>query len=84
MATEREGNDGRERREPASEGGERKGKDVMHGRDFAGANIFATEREQTEDRERVVREAPLDDADEMVTDAEVEARELRRSERDED
>lgn len=64
--------DGRERREQQ---GRVSGDDVMHGRDFAGSNIFATEREQTLDAERVVehREA----ADEFVTEAELEAREGR-------
>jgi hypothetical protein len=61
-----------------------KAKDIMRGRDFAGTNIAATEREQTRDRERVVRGAVPDEAGEFVTDAEVEAREIRRAERHED
>lgn len=52
-------------------------KDIMHGRSLAGAEYGANEREQTSDRERVVRGA--DRTDEIgeveVTDAEIEARE---------
>lgn len=53
-----------------------RGKDVMRGRSFAGANIANTEREQTRERQRVVDSggAPLDEINE-VTDAEIEARE---------
>jgi len=53
-----------------------RGKDVMRGRSFAGANIAATEREQTRERQRVADSggAPLDEINE-VTDAEIEARE---------
>lgn len=69
--------------EPRSEKQVERGKDVMRGRSFAGANIASTEEEQTRDRERVVRGELLDEAGE-ITDAEVEARELRRSERHED
>src|SRR5690348_10033044 len=55
----------------------KRGKDVMHGRSFAGANIAATEREQTRERERIAEHGGenLDEAGEMVTDAEIEARE---------
>ena len=52
------------------------GKDVMHGRSFAGANIANTEKEQTRERQRVVDSGgeSLDEINE-VTDAEIEARE---------
>jgi hypothetical protein len=53
-----------------------KGKDVMRGRSFAGTNWANTEREQTKERERVAEHgANLDEFGEMVTDAEIEARE---------
>ena len=63
----------------------RKGKDIMHGRSFAGANIANTERDQTRERELIAEHGgePLDEAGE-VTDAEIEAREQRRAERNED
>ena len=63
-----------------------KGKDVMRGRSFAGANIANTERQQTRDRQRIAGHGgePLDESGEMVTDAEIEAREERRAERNED
>ena len=53
-----------------------RGKDVMRGRSFAGANIANTEREQTRERQRVADSGgePLDEINE-VTDAEIEARE---------
>ena len=53
-----------------------RGKDVMRGRSFAGANIANTEREQTRERQRVVDSGgeSLDEINE-VTDAEIEARE---------
>ena len=53
-----------------------RGKDVMRGRSFAGANIANTEEGQTRERQRVVDHAgePLDEINE-VTDAEIEARE---------
>ena len=53
-----------------------RGKDVMRGRSFAGANIANTEREQTRERQRVADRGgePLDEINE-VTDAEIEARE---------
>ena len=57
----------------------RKQKDIMHGRSFAGANIANTERGQTRERGG----EPLDESGE-VTDAEIEAREERRAERNED
>jgi hypothetical protein len=62
-----------------------RGKDIMRGRSFAGANIFNTERGQTEDRQRIAEHGgePLDEIGE-VTDAEIEAREERRAERNED
>jgi hypothetical protein len=61
------------------------GKDVMRGRSFAGTNIAATEREQTRERQRIADShgEPLDEIGE-VTDAEIEARELRRAEEHED
>ena len=52
-----------------------RGRDVMRGRDFAGTNIFATEREQTLDAERAKR--GVDSTDEFVTEAELNARENR-------
>ena len=58
-------------------------RDVMHGRDFAAANIAATEREQTRDRARAAQGKVADETGEFVTDAEVEARELRSAERNE-
>jgi hypothetical protein len=53
-----------------------RGKDVMRGRSFAGANIANTEEGQTRERQRVVDRGgePLDEINE-VTDAEIEARE---------
>ena len=53
-----------------------RGKDVIRGRSFAGANIAATEREQTRERQRVADSGgeSLDEINE-VTDAEIEARE---------
>jgi hypothetical protein len=53
-----------------------RGKDVMRGRSFAGANIANTEREQTRERQRIAEQGgePLDEINE-VTDAEIEARE---------
>ncbi|HEY2375749.1 MAG TPA: hypothetical protein VGH98_07200 [Gemmatimonadaceae bacterium] len=61
-----------------------RGKDVMHGRSFAGANIANTERDQTSERQRIAEHgASLDEVGE-VTDAEIEAREERRAERAED
>ena len=64
----------------------KEGKDIMRGRDFAGANIANTEREQTRDRQRVAEHGgePLDESGEFVTDAELEARETRRAEQNED
>jgi len=63
-----------------------RGKDVMRGRSFAGSNIANTEEEQTRDRQRVADHGgePLDEAGEFVTEAEIEAREERRAERNED
>jgi len=59
-----------------------RGKDVMHGRSFAGANIANTEQQQTRDRQRIAdhRGEPPDEAGEMVTDAEIEAREEQQNE----
>ena len=59
-----------------------RGKDVMHGRSFAGANIANTEQQQTRDRQRIAdhRGEPLDEAGEMVTDAEIEARKEQQNE----
>ena len=61
-------------------------RDVMHGSSFAGANIANTEKEQTRDRQRIADHGgeTLDEDGEFVTDAEIEAREERRAERDED
>jgi hypothetical protein len=58
-----------------------KGKDIMRGRSFAGANIANTERGQTLERQRVVDHhgENLDEINE-VTDAEIEARERERNE----
>ena len=60
----------------AQDGQASRGKDVMRGRSFAGANIANTEREQTQERQRVVDSGgeSLDEINE-VTDAEIEARE---------
>jgi hypothetical protein len=60
-------------------------KDVMRGRSFAGANYAATQRIQTEERQRVAERGgeSLDELGE-VTDAEIEAREQRRAEQNED
>lgn len=60
----------------AQDGQSSRGKDVMRGRSFAGANIANTEKEQTRERQRVVDRGgePLDEINE-VTDAEIEARE---------
>lgn len=53
-----------------------RGKDVMRGRSFAGANIAATEQEQTRERQRVVdRGGESGDEINEVTDAEIEVRE---------
>jgi hypothetical protein len=62
-----------------------RGKDVMRGRSFAGANWANTERQQTRDRQRIADQGGenLDEFGE-VTDAEIEAREERRAERNED
>jgi len=62
-----------------------RGKDIMHGRSFAGSNIANTERDQTRERQRIAEHGgePLDESGE-VTDAEIEAREERRAERNED
>lgn len=69
----------------ADEKHSREQKDIMHGRSFAGANIANTERDQTRERERIAEHGgePLDEIGE-VTDAEIEAREERRAERNED
>jgi len=63
----------------------KQGKDVMRGRSFAGANIAATQRDQTDERQRVADQGgeTLDEIGE-VTDAEIEAREVRRAARNED
>lgn len=63
----------------------KQGKDVMRGRSFAGANYAATERIQTDEREQVAEHGGESlDAVGEVTDAEIEAREERRAERNED
>lgn len=63
----------------------REQKDIMHGRSFAGANYANTERDQTRERQRIAEHGspPLDEIGE-VTDAEIEAREERSAERNED
>ena len=63
-----------------------RGKDVIRGRSFAGSNVFNTEEEQTRDRQRVADQKgdSADEAGEFVSDAEIEAREERRPERNED
>lgn len=63
----------------------KQGKDVMRGRSFAGANIAATQRDQTDERQRVADHGgeTLDEIGE-VTDAEIEAREERRAAQNED
>lgn len=55
---------------------ESRGKDIMRGRSFAGANIANTEQQQTRDRQRIAdhKGENLDEFNE-VTDAEIEARE---------
>ncbi|HKN67330.1 MAG TPA: hypothetical protein VJW73_13700 [Gemmatimonadaceae bacterium] len=62
--------------DPSDAENETRGKDVMRGRSFAGANIANTEEGQTRERQRVVDGGgePLDEINE-VTDAEIEARE---------
>ncbi|HEX3865582.1 MAG TPA: hypothetical protein VHV78_02480 [Gemmatimonadaceae bacterium] len=50
--------------------------DLMHGRSFAGVQWAADENEQTRDIERA-NGTRLDQSDEFVTDAELEAREAR-------
>ena len=69
--------DNRGRREGSESERDRRdrGRDVMRGRDFAGTNIFATEREQTLDAERARR--GLDSSDEFLSEAELDARESR-------
>ena len=54
-----------------------RGKDIMHGRSFADANIANTEQQQTRDRQRIIdhQGENLDEFNELVTDAEIEARE---------
>jgi hypothetical protein len=71
--------------EPDDESASPRGKDVMRGRSFAGANIANTERDQTSERQRIAEHGGenLDESGE-VTDAEIEAREERRAERNED
>ncbi|HEY7234596.1 MAG TPA: hypothetical protein VH539_10630 [Gemmatimonadaceae bacterium] len=71
--------------EPDDESASPGGKDVMRGRSFAGANIANTERDQTRERQRIAEHGGenLDEYGE-VTDAEIEAREERRAERNED
>lgn len=61
-----------------------RGKDVMRGRSFAGANIANTERDQTRERQRIAEHGENLDEGGEVTDAEIEAREERRAERNED
>jgi hypothetical protein len=74
--TRREQRENRGRREDGEPKRERqeRGRDVIRGRDFAGTNIFATEREQTLDAERARRG---ESSDEFLTEAELDAREPR-------
>ena len=67
--------------DPQSEEQSTKGKDVMRGRSFAGANIANTEKQQTRERQHVADHGgePLDEFGE-VTDAEIEAREREKNE----
>lgn len=62
----------------------KEGKDVMRGRSFAGTNIAATERVQTDERDRVAEGGGAALEPEEVTDAEIEAREMRKAEENED
>lgn len=52
-----------------------RGKDIMRGRSFAGANIANTEKGQTEERQRVAEHGENLDEFNEVTEAEIEARE---------
>lgn len=49
--------------------------DVMHGRNLAGGEYGANEREQTAERERAGHDRTDEAGENMVTDAELEARE---------
>ena len=49
--------------------------DVMHGRGLAGAEYGANEAEQTIERQRAGRDHTDEAGENMVTDAEIEARE---------
>jgi len=71
-------------RQPDDEPAASRGKDVMHGRSFAGANIANTERDQTRERQRIAEHGENLDEYNEVTEAEIEAREGRRAERNED
>jgi hypothetical protein len=81
--TDRDGTNDTQRAQSESRDEEQstKGKDIMRGRSFAGANIANTEREQTLERQRVADHGgePLDEVGE-VTDAEIEARERESDE----
>jgi hypothetical protein len=78
------GNDGGEaqtQRDPQqSDDGSTRGKDVMRGRSFAGANIANTEQEQTRERQRIAGRGETSDEFNEVADAEIEARERERNE----
>ena len=52
-----------------------KGDDVMHGRDLAGGEYGANEREQTIERQRAGHDHTDEAGESMVTEAELEARE---------
>lgn len=52
--------------------------DVMHGRNLAGAEYGANEMEQTIERERAGRDHTDEAGENMVTEAEIEAREERK------
>ena len=62
--------------EPDAQQSNTRGKDIMRGRSFAGANIANTEKGQTAERQRIADHhgENLDEINE-VTDAEIEARE---------
>ena len=67
--------------EPDAQQSNIRGKDIMRGRSFAGANIANTEKGQTAERQRIADHhgENLDEINE-VTDAEIEEREQERNE----
>lgn len=52
--------------------------DVMHGRNLAGGEYGANEMEQTVERERAGHDRTDEAGENMVTEAEIEAREERK------